>query len=112
LHFPAVRGRVVATAQASGPGKGREMKRWVGLFSLVVTGALGAAASQSSAAVTGASVTTKTCYRGYVHANFSWGERCIRGGQYCKKVRNPEYHKYHFQCVNGKLRLQKAKKGK
>jgi hypothetical protein len=84
------------------------MTRWVALFSLVVAGALGVAVSQSSAAVSGASVTAKTCYRGYVHANFSWGERCIRAGQYCKKVRNPEYHKYKFQCVNGKLRLQKG----
>ena len=56
------------------------------------------------------------CYKGkkggYVHADFPWGQRCIRAGQFCKKVRNPEYHKYKFQCVNGKLRMQKKKKGK
>jgi len=56
------------------------------------------AATPSSAA--------KTCHKGYVHANFPWGERCVRSGQYCKKVRNPEYHKYLFQCVDGKLRKQ------
>ena len=45
-----------------------------------------------------------------MHAVFPWGHRCIRAGQFCKKVRNPEYHKYGFQCVNGKLRKQTGKK--
>ena len=88
------------------------IKRCAVLFGVAAAGALGAAAAQSSAAVNGLLQPTKTCHRGYVHATFPWGERCLRGGQYCKKVRNPEYHKYNFQCVNGKLRLQKAPKPK
>src|SRR5262249_23903601 len=58
-------------------------------------------------------VSAKTCQSGYKLAHFPWGDRCLRQGQYCKKVRNPEYHKYSFQCVNGKLRKQApVKKGK
>ena len=26
----------------------------------------------------------KTCSAGYVHANLSWGEKCLKAGQYCK----------------------------
>ncbi len=88
------------------------IKRCAVLLGVAAAGVFGAAAAQSSAAVNGLLQPTKTCHRGYVHATFPWGERCLRGGQYCKKVRNPEYHKYNFQCVNGKLRLQKAPKPK
>jgi hypothetical protein len=80
------------------------------VFAVVVVAAavfLAAAISPGQAPVVGAqSAYANHCYKGYVHANFSWGTRCIRAGQYCKKVRNPEYHKYGFQCVNGKLRKQ------
>jgi hypothetical protein len=87
------------------------MRRSVALSTFVcVVAILAAAVSPSRAAVGAAQGIAKTCYRGYVHANFPWGERCIRAGQYCKRVRNPEYHKYGFQCVNGELRKQK--KGK
>ena len=40
---------------------------------------------------------SKTCSAGYVHANRSWGEKCLRAGQFCK-VGNPEYHAYGFAC--------------
>jgi len=69
------------------------------------------AISPAQAPVVGAqSAYAKTCSPKFVHAEFPWGHRCIRGGQFCKKVRNPEYHKYGFQCVNGKLRKQTGKK--
>lgn len=72
-------------------------------LALVLASGTAQAASASNTA------TAKTCYQGYTLATFSWGQRCIRAGQYCKKVRNPEYHKYSFQCVNGKLRKQTGK---
>jgi hypothetical protein len=68
-----------------------------------LTGGTATAAPASQAA------SAKTCYAGYTLATFSWGQRCIRAGQFCKKARNPEYHKYKFQCVNGELRKQKGK---
>ncbi len=59
------------------------------------------------------SAYAKDCKTGYVHAeNLSWTarHRCLRAGQYCKQVRNPDYHKYGFQCENGKLRKQTGKR--
>jgi hypothetical protein len=48
---------------------------------------------------------SKTCGPGYVHANLSWGEKCLRAGQYCKKNKNREYHRYGFHCKrNGRLK--------
>jgi hypothetical protein len=87
------------------------MKRWL---VLAVVAAVAAFATVAVVPAQGAlrvqQATAKTCHSGYTLANFPWGARCIRSGQYCKKVRNPEYHKYGFQCVNGKLKKQPGKK--
>jgi hypothetical protein len=70
-----------------------------------------AALSPSRIAAVGAeNAYANTCHKGYVHAVFPWGQRCLRAGEYCKKVRNPQYHRYNFQCVNGKLRHQSGKR--
>src|SRR6266849_880039 len=61
--------------------------------SLVGALSLGAATAASSKPVS----HTKTCPPGYVHANLSWGEKCLREGEFCK-VGNPEYHQYGFDC--------------
>src|SRR6266508_2764913 len=45
----------------------------------------------------------KTCSAGYVHANLSWGEKCLRVGQYCKIKGDREYHRYRFHCHTGRL---------
>jgi hypothetical protein len=46
----------------------------------------------------------KTCGPGYVHAYLSWGEKCLRAGEFCK-VGNREYLKYGFYCpATGHLR--------
>ena len=94
------------------------MRLWLGMLGTAVVAAIApAAASSAHAAPTAPPV--KTCHKGYgvlqkdktwKAAVFSWGQRCVRSGQYCKKVRNPEYHKYNFQCVNGQLRKQTGKK--
>jgi hypothetical protein len=50
-------------------------------------------------------VPAKSCPSGYVHAALSWGHKCLRSGQYCKKGANSEYHRYGFHCGrNGRLR--------
>jgi len=43
------------------------------------------------------SAAARTCSAGYVHANLSWGEKCLRAGQFCK-VGNREYRRYGFYC--------------
>ena len=52
-------------------------------------------------------VSAKRCSVGYVHASLSWGQKCLRVGQFCKKgaSANREYHRYGFHCPrNGHLR--------
>lgn len=88
------------------------MRHWLVLACLVAALSLVAAAATSpaGAAPARASAPAKSCHKGYTLAAFSWGQRCVRAGQFCKKVRNPEYHKYGFQCVNGQLRKQTGKR--
>ena len=67
--------------------------------------ALVAAASIAIAAGAGATpaAQAKTCSVGYVHANLSWGEKCLRVGQYCKRSGDREYHRYTFHCHGPRL---------
>jgi len=65
---------------------------------LVAAAALGAGAAQAAASHPATPVAiAKTCGRGYVHARLSWGEKCLRAGEFCK-VGNREYWKYGFTC--------------
>jgi hypothetical protein len=43
-------------------------------------------------------VAAKSCPAGYTHANLSWGEKCLRAGQFCKTYKNAEYHRYGYHC--------------
>jgi hypothetical protein len=54
-----------------------------------------------------ATAAARHCSAGYVHASLSWGEKCLRAGQFCKKgaSANREYHRYGFHCPrSGHLR--------
>ena len=42
-------------------------------------------------------LASSACSGGYVDAQLSWGEKCLRTGEYCK-VGNLEYHAYGFDC--------------
>jgi hypothetical protein len=100
--------------RVSGLEEGRQlaMTRFALLVVIAVAAFSAAAVSPAGAPGIGPqSAYAHTCYAGYVHAVFPWGHRCIRAGQFCKKVNNPQYHKYGFQCVNGKLRKTGTKKG-
>lgn len=39
----------------------------------------------------------KSCSAGYVHAYLTWGEKCLRAGEFCK-VANAEYRQYGYVC--------------
>src|SRR5712692_65106 len=68
------------------------------LFALATASLLGALSLGAATASSSKPVShTKTCPPGYVHANLSWGEKCLREGEFCK-VGNPEYHQYGFDC--------------
>ena len=62
--------------------------------------ALAAAAAVAIAAGAGAApaAPAKTCSAGYVHAGLSWGEKCLKAGQYCKITGDRYYHRYGFHC--------------
>jgi hypothetical protein len=55
------------------------------------------------------SAPSKTCGAGYVHANLSWGEKCLKVGQFCKIKGDREYHRYGFHCHT--VRLSKSSAG-
>jgi hypothetical protein len=42
-------------------------------------------------------VASKTCSASYVLAHLSWGDKCLRAGEFCK-VGNREYLRYGFYC--------------
>jgi hypothetical protein len=67
---------------------------------LLVAGALVLAISWGGSA---SAKPAKTCSAGYVHANLSWGEKCLRAGEYCRIKGDREYHRYHFHCHSGRL---------
>ncbi len=68
--------------------------------SITLGGAFAATPTASSAPLT----VTKTCSAGYVHAYLSWGQKCLRAGEFCK-VGNREYRRYGFYCPStGHLR--------
>src|SRR4051812_16582649 len=84
----------------SSRGNGRTfVKRRLALLSFLAAGAfLGSSASAvEPTAVASPLVAAKSCGRGYVHARLSWGEKCLRAGEFCK-VGNREYLRYGFYC--------------
>jgi hypothetical protein len=67
------------------------------------------AATTTAITTTAKSTTTRstTCGAGYVLAHLSWGDKCLRAGQFCK-VGNAQYLKYGFTCPpNGHLKRRK-----
>ena len=75
-------------------------------LAIAVTAFSGAATAATTPTTASASPTaiTRTCGHGYVHARLSWGEKCLRVGQFCK-VGNREYLRYGFYCPrSGHLR--------
>ena len=45
----------------------------------------------------------KPCGRGYKHASLSWGHKCLRRGQYCKRSGDRAYHRYGYHCHGRRL---------
>jgi hypothetical protein len=71
------------------------MRQRLAIAAIVVAGAFGF--GHISAAPATPVVATKTCGSGYVLAHLSWGDKCLRAGEFCK-IGNREYLKYGFVC--------------
>lgn len=50
-----------------------------------------------------APTAARTCSPGYVSAHLSWGNKCLKAGEYCKIKGDREYHRYRFHCHTGRL---------
>jgi hypothetical protein len=70
---------------------------------LLAAGLFASLASPSPAAsdVVAPAAATRTCSAGYTSARLSWGQKCLRQGQFCKVSRDREYHRYRFHCHTG-----------
>jgi hypothetical protein len=82
------------------------MKRRIALLCAIVAVAATPVAASATHATSATSpvAVARTCSSSYVHANLSWGEKCLREGQFCK-VGNREYRRYGFYCpASGHLR--------
>ncbi len=79
------------------------MKRRLALLLLVISGAFVGSSAAPAHSLSAASplAVAKTCGAGYVHANLSWGEKCLRAGEFCK-VGNREYRRYGFYCPSSR----------
>jgi hypothetical protein len=72
------------------------VRRYLAIATVAIATALSGGALTASASSTPLAAA-KTCSAGYVHANLSWGEKCLRAGEFCK-IGNAEYKKYGFYC--------------
>jgi hypothetical protein len=82
-------------------------------WTVVLVGAAAAVAGSASAApLTKRQLEARACPAGYLDAQLSWGEKCLRTGEYCK-VGNIEYHAYGFDCpASGLLTFYSGKPAK
>jgi hypothetical protein len=81
---------------------GRRRLGLVFLAAALAAATAGATAEQHATAAAPAAAE-KTCSSGYVRARLSWGEKCLRVGQYCRIKGDREYHRYGFHCHTGRL---------
>jgi hypothetical protein len=77
----------------------------MGLSKVIALAAVVAALAAAAAggATTAHAGAAKTCSAGYVHASLSWGQKCLRAGQFCKIKGDREYDRYGFHCHTGHL---------
>lgn len=68
------------------------------LVALALLGAVPAGSVEAAPAGHPPASAAHRCGPGYTHAALSWGHKCLRSGQYCKKGANREYHRYGFHC--------------
>ena len=74
------------------------------LAALALIGAVPAASVEAASVSGPQAVAAKSCPPGFTHAVLSWGHKCLRPGQFCKRAANREYHRYGFHCkASGRL---------
>lgn len=80
------------------------MRQRLALLAVVAAGLAAPAEMVAPAAHASGSVLLRTCGAGYVHASLSWGQKCLRAGEFCV-VGSRQYVRYGFTCPSsGHLR--------
>lgn len=80
------------------------MRRRFAVVAAVLVGLTGSGSVYVSSGTASSLVIAKTCGAGYVSAHLSWGDKCLRAGEFCK-VGNREYLRIGFYCpASGHLR--------
>jgi hypothetical protein len=80
------------------------MRRLLALFCALLATVAGAGWAAPSPVAAAPLAAAKTCSSSYVRAHLSWGDKCLRAGEFCK-VGNKEYLRYGFYCpATGHLR--------
>jgi streptogramin lyase len=77
------------------------MSRFIVIASAIV---VGAALLASLASARTAQPVAQTCAKGSVSARIAGRHTCLKVGQRCRKSLNRQYHRYGFDCRNGRLR--------
>jgi hypothetical protein len=73
------------------------VRKRLALLFVLAAGSLAIGFAHVPNAVSAPASAAKSCSAGYVHAKLSWGEKCLRAGEFCK-VANREYSKFGFYC--------------
>jgi hypothetical protein len=80
------------------------MRRRLALLCALLSTVAGLGWVASPSAAPAPLAAAKTCSSSYVLAHLSWGDKCLRAGEFCK-VGNKEYLAYGFFCpATGHLR--------
>ena len=75
---------------------------------IILAALVAAFALVAGSATTATAAPAKACSAGYVHAYLSWGQKCLKAGQFCKITGDREYHRYRFHCHTGHLSRSSA----
>ena len=76
------------------------MRIRIAALAVALAAGFGAAAAAPAAepAARAPLAAAKPCSGSYVHGVLSWGHKCLRAGQFCKRAGDSEYHAYGFHC--------------
>jgi hypothetical protein len=67
-------------------------------LALLVSAAALAGGIAGVPAATPTVAVAKTCGGSFTHAVINGAEKCLRRGQYCAHVADPQYRRYGFSC--------------
>jgi hypothetical protein len=80
------------------------MKKVIASIAAAVALSGGLAVAATSAPLGAQTAEAKVCSAGYRHAIINGAHKCLRRGQFCSLRATPQYRRYGFFCIGGRLR--------